>query len=178
MATSWQGRLVIDVVAPKIMKVTPRPAAMERFYQSFLEEVAAVLEHSTQTRRFVVMEKFTARRVDRAVAITEFITLHCQSAAVGEYSLSGKEARAVDHATITVKTNYVAMVKLFPRYMVRHAVAQGLIVPMFIFAVTARYILAEAEFHVAVVIATKQANMFVVLAEFYQGTVVRRVVVP
>ena len=97
---------------------------------------------------------------------------------MGGYFLNGKEGRVVDHATITVKTNYAAMVKLFPRYMERHAVAHGLIVQMFMFVVTARYILVEAGFHVAEVVATKQANKCVVLVEFYQGTVVHHVVAP
>ena len=114
--------------------------------------------------------------MDRAVAITEFITLHCQSAVLGEYSLSGKVTLAVDHVTITVKAIYAAMVKLFPRYTVRHAAARRLIVQMFMFAVAEGFLLVEVELGVVEAIAIKQANKFVVLAEFSQKAVARVVV--
>jgi hypothetical protein len=57
-------------------------------------------------------------------------------------------------------------------------VAQKLIVQMFMFVVVAKFLLVAAELDVAEAIATKQANRFVVLAEFCQGAVVRHVVVP
>ena len=169
---------MINAVAQKITKVTFMSAAMDLFKQSSLEEVAVVPKNITLTRMFVVVVKSTAKRPDRAVVKAEFITLHCQFAAMAEYSINGAEPRVADHATITLKASYAVTVKLFQRYTVLHAVARGLIVQTSMFAVITRLILVETELHAVEVLATKQANKFVVLVEFYPEVVVRHVVVP
>ena len=169
---------MINVVALKITKVTLVSVALDRFDQSIQAAAAVVPMHTTLTRRYVVLVKSIARRADLIVVPTEYITLRYQCVAMVGYSINGVELPAVDHATITARVSYAATVELFPRCTVLHAVAQRLIVQTSMFVVITRFILVEMELDVAEVIVTKQANRFVVLAEFYPRAVVHHVVVP
>ena len=167
---------MINVVAQEISKVFLTSAAEERFNQNSLAVVAVDLSHITVTLMCVVMAKFIARKSDLTVVVTEFTTLLCLCVALAEYCISGVDHPVVDHSTTTVGATYAATVELFRKSMVLHAVLQEHIVQMCMFAVTARSILVGKVFRVAEVTAIRQANKYVVLAEFCQRAAVLHVV--